>query len=49
MNFVNKIWLKLGDHEYINIAEIKFGLCYFRVILGANQFFQTPKMLIYAN
>ena len=21
----NEIWLKLGDHEYINIAEIKFG------------------------
>ena len=20
----NDIWLKLGDHEYINIAEIKF-------------------------
>ena len=23
--FFNEIWLKLGDHEYINIAEIKFG------------------------
>ena len=22
--FFNEIWLKLGDHEYINIAEIKF-------------------------
>ena len=22
--FVNEIWLKLGDHKYINIAEIKF-------------------------
>ena len=21
----NEIWLKLGDHEYINIAEIIFG------------------------
>ena len=23
--FFNEIWLKLGNHEYINIAEIKFG------------------------
>ena len=23
--FFNEIWLKLGDHEYIDIAEIKFG------------------------
>ena len=23
--FFNEIWLKLGDHEYINIAEIIFG------------------------
>ena len=23
--FFNEIWLKLGDHEYINIAEMKFG------------------------
>ena len=23
--FFNEIWLKLGDYEYINIAEIKFG------------------------
>ena len=23
--FFNEIWLKLRDHEYINIAEIKFG------------------------
>ena len=23
--FFNEIWLKLGDHEYINIVEIKFG------------------------
>ena len=22
--FFNEIWFKLGDHEYINIAEIKF-------------------------
>ena len=23
--FFNEIWLKLGDHEYIIIADIKFG------------------------
>ena len=23
--FFNESWFKLGDHEYINIAEIKFG------------------------
>ena len=23
--FFNEIWLKLGDHECITIAEIKFG------------------------
>ena len=23
--FFNEIWLELGDHEYINIAETKFG------------------------
>ena len=23
--FFNEIWLKLEDHEYIDIAEIKFG------------------------
>ena len=23
--FFNEIWFKLGDHEYINIAEIKFA------------------------
>ena len=23
--FFNEIWLKLGDHEYIYIAEIKLG------------------------
>ena len=37
-----EIWLKLGDHEYITIAEIKFGYFYSRVILGANQFFPDP-------
>ena len=47
--FFNEIWLKLEDYEYINIAEMTFGLFYSEAILGANQFFQTPKMLIYAN
>ena len=37
-----KIWLKLGDHEYINIAEIKFEWFYSGAILGANQFFPDP-------
>ena len=23
--FFNETWIKLGDHEYINIADIKFG------------------------
>ena len=23
--FFDEIWLKLGDHENINIAELKFG------------------------
>ena len=37
------------DHEYINIAEIKFKNFYSGVILGAKHFFCTPqfKMLIY--
>ena len=30
------------DHEYINIAEIKFGWFYCGEILGANQFFRIP-------
>ena len=30
--FFNEIWLKLGDHEYINIAEIKFEQFYSRAI-----------------
>ena len=24
MEFSNEIWLKVGEHEYINICEIKF-------------------------
>ena len=24
MEFFNEIWLKVGEHEYINIFEIKF-------------------------
>ena len=25
MEFSNEIWLKVGEYEYINILEIKFG------------------------
>ena len=45
----NEIGLKLGDHEYINIAEVKFGQSYSGAVSEANQFFCTPKMLIYTN
>ena len=48
--FFNEIWLKVGDYEYNNIAEIKFGHFYSCVILEAKHFFpDPPKMLIYAN
>ena len=40
--FFNEIWLKVGDHEYNNIAEIKFGHFYSGVILEAKQFFPDP-------
>ena len=36
--FFNEIWLKLGDHEYIYIAEIKFGQFYSGAILGGDHF-----------
>ena len=29
MEFFNEIWLKVGEHEYINICEIKFEKKYF--------------------
>ena len=31
------MWLKLGDHEYINIAE-KMDIFFSESILGANHF-----------
>ena len=34
-SFFNEIWLKIEDHEYINIAKIKFGNFYSSGILGA--------------
>ena len=37
--FFNSIWLKLGDHEYIYIAEIRFEKFHSGAILGANHFF----------
>ena len=40
--FFNEIWLKLEDHEYNDIAEVKFGKFYSCAILGANQFFPHP-------
>ena len=46
--FFNKIWLIIGDHEYINIAEIKIVNFYSSGILGAKHFFRTF-VLIYAN
>ena len=41
--FFNEIWLKLEDHEYNNIAEIKFEWFYSGAIWGGNQFFPHPK------
>ena len=41
--FFNEIWLKLGEYEYINIAEIKFGWFYSGPILGENNFFPDPQ------
>ena len=41
--FFNEIWLKLGDHRYINIAEIKFGKYYSGGILGAKHIFLHPQ------
>ena len=33
--FVNEIWLMIGDHKYINIAEIEIESFYSGGILGA--------------
>ena len=33
----------IGDHEYINIAEIKIGNICSVVILGAKHFSRTPQ------
>ena len=47
----NEIWLIIGDHEYINIAEIKIGTIFIPVEFGGPQniFSCTSKMQIYAN
>ena len=39
---LNEIWIIIGDHEYINIAEIKIGNFYSGGILGAKYFSCTP-------
>ena len=41
--FVNDIRLIIGDHEYINIAEIDIEQFYSAGILGAKIFSCTPK------
>ena len=43
--FFNEIWLIIGDYEYINIAEIRFGYFHFGGILRAKHFFPHPLML----
>ena len=45
------MWLKLGDHEYINIAKINFWMIFFfcRGDFGGKSIFLHPKMLIYAS
>ena len=38
------MWLIIGEHEYINIAEMKIGfLFYSGGILGAKHIFPHPK------
>ena len=39
----NEIFLIIGDHRYINIAEIKIGSFYFGGILVANHFSRTTQ------
>ena len=48
-DFFNEIWLIIGDHEFINIAEIKIWNFSSGGILGAKHFSPNPQMLIYAN
>ena len=53
--FVNDIWVIIGDYEYINIAEIKIVKpCFFFPpppwdFSGKSYFPASPQMLIYAN
>ena len=39
--FFNEIWLKIGDHEYINIAKIKFEIFYSGVIFSNKPFLSS--------
>ena len=49
MDFFKEIWIKLGDHGFINIVIIIFRQFYFGAILGALYLFVAPNMLIYAS
>ena len=44
--FPKEIWLKIGDHEYVNIAEISFKNFVFRCNLNGRKIVCTPKMII---
>ena len=41
MEFSNEIWLKVGEHEYINILEIKFEKKIFCFEMAAKTSFVT--------
>ena len=50
IEFFNKIWLKVGEHENIYITEITFFKNLFRFKIAAKNFFwYCAIMLIYAN
>ena len=46
--FFNEIWLKIGEHEYIYIAEIKFKKK-IHLKMVAKTILSHPQTLIYAN
>ena len=46
--FVNKIWLQVGEHGYIYIAEITFENKIFRLKMGPKHFCHIRKILICA-
>ena len=41
MKFFNEIWLKVWEHEYIHILEIKFEKKIFRLKIAAKKSFVT--------